>query len=55
MIKEAQKAKTDLPETGKAAALEEARKSAAEKVASMSNSTMDAYCEDNDSIETTED
>ena len=46
MMKEAKKAKTDCPRPGKATALEEARKSATEQVADVSNSTMEAYCED---------
>ena len=46
MMKEAKKAKIYSPEPGKYAALEEAKNSAADKVAAVSNRTMESYCED---------
>ena len=55
MMKEDKKAITYRPEPGKDEALEEANKSAAEKVAVVSNITMELYCEDDDSIKTAED
>ena len=46
MTKEAKKAITDCPGPRKATLLEEGRKSATEQVAAVSNSTIEAYCED---------
>ena len=54
-MKEDKKAKLWLPEPGKDVALEKASKSTAEKVAVVSNITMELYCEDDDSIKNAED
>ena len=55
MMKEAKKANVDRPQPRKATAVEEARKRTTEQVASVYNVTMEGYCEDYDSIKTTED
>lgn len=55
MMKEDKKSILHLPEPGKDAELDEASKIATEKVAVVSNITMELHCEHDDSIKTAED